>query len=281
MEEKKQYKKKGYLNTNFQFFHIKDETEQTFDYHFHEFDKIVFFYSGNVTYLIEGKSYRLEPGDMLLVHHHDIHKPVITKGSVYERVVFYIRPEFIKMYHDEKQDLSKCFQITRKKKHHLIRLEKQARERMTRIVEELEEAILGDEFAKDLYSNTLFTQFMIHLNRLVINDQVEDSNTSVVYDKKMEQLLSYINENLKNELSVEHLANLSYYSKYYLMHKFKDVTGYTLYNYIQKKRLLLASELIRQGMPVTKAAYECGFQDYSTFLRAFKKMFHMSPSDIH
>ena len=152
---------------------------------------------------------------------------------------------------------------------------------MTRIVEELEEAILGDEFAKDLYSNTLFTQFMIHLNRLVINDQVEDSNTSVVYDKKMEQLLSYINENLKNELSVEHLANLSYYSKYYLMHKFKDVTGYTLYNYIQKKRLLLASELIRQGMPVTKAAYECGFQDYSTFLRAFKKMFHMSPSDIH
>ena len=63
------------------------------------------------------------------------------------------------------------------------------------------------------------------------------------------------------------------------MRKFKEETGYTLHNYIVNKRLLMARTLISEGMPVTKAAKESGFTEYSTFSRAYRKQFKAAPSE--
>ena len=76
------------------------------------------------------------------------------------------------------------------------------------------------------------------------------------------------------------LSKTFFLSRYYLMHRFKDVTGYTLHQYISQKRLLLAGELIRGGTPVMKAAEMAGYSEYSTFLRAFQNTFHMSPKEF-
>ena len=57
------------------------------------------------------------------------------------------------------------------------------------------------------------------------------------------------------------------------MRKFKEDTKMTLHNYILQKRLLYARDLIQNETPITKASIECGFNDYSSFLRAFKKHF--------
>ena len=97
---------------------------------------------------------------------------------------------------------------------------------------------------------------------------------------KMEEVLKYIAGHLKEELSVDILARQFFISRYYLMHRFKEVTGYTLHQYISQKRLLWAAELIRQGVPVMKAAEQVGFSEYSTLLRAFQKTFHMSPREF-
>ena len=61
---------------------------------------------------------------------------------------------------------------------------------------------------------------------------------------------------------------------------FKAVTGYKVHQYISQKRLLRAGELIRAGVPVMKAAEQAGFEEYSTFLRAFRGTFHMSPREF-
>lgn len=61
------------------------------------------------------------------------------------------------------------------------------------------------------------------------------------------------------------------------MRKFKEDTKMTLHNYIFQKRLLYARDLIQNGTPITKASIECGFNDYSSFLRAFRKHFKCSP----
>ena len=64
------------------------------------------------------------------------------------------------------------------------------------------------------------------------------------------------------------------------MHKFKKETGYTLHNYILSKRLFKAKELIKSGTPITTASMQCGFNDYSSFLRSFKKTFNCSPREL-
>ena len=64
--------KRGYLLEEYRLFHLKETRARRFSYHYHEFDKVVVFLSGQVTYTVEGRAYFLSPGDLLLVpHHHD------------------------------------------------------------------------------------------------------------------------------------------------------------------------------------------------------------------
>ena len=58
-----QYEKTGYLHSNFKMFHLIDSERKDFSYHYHDFNKILIFLSGDVTYSIEGRSYDLEPND--------------------------------------------------------------------------------------------------------------------------------------------------------------------------------------------------------------------------
>lgn len=103
----------------------------------------------------------------------------------------------------------------------------------------------------------------------------------IQYDSRIEELLSYIKQNLESELSVESLAKKFYLNRYYLMHLFKQETGYTLHSYIQKKRVIKAAELIKQGMQAGEVYMLCGFGDYSSFVRAFKKEFQLSPKKYY
>ena len=51
------YEKRGYLNSDFRLFHLTDTKKQDFEYHYHDFDKIIIFIRGRVTYRIEGQAY--------------------------------------------------------------------------------------------------------------------------------------------------------------------------------------------------------------------------------
>ena len=86
------------------------------------------------------------------------------------------------------------------------------------------------------------------------------------------------NRNLSENLSIDHLAERFFFSKYHMMRKFKKETGYTIHTYFISKRLLHARSLIAQGTPVMKAAMQSGFQDYTAFVRAYKKQFGTVPT---
>ena len=62
-----EYKKVGYLTTDFKMFHLKDEEMRSFHYHYHDFHKILILLNGDVTYCIEGRSYDLKKNDIVLV----------------------------------------------------------------------------------------------------------------------------------------------------------------------------------------------------------------------
>ncbi|MDP4091711.1 MAG: AraC family ligand binding domain-containing protein, partial [Bacillota bacterium] len=74
--------KKGYLNNDFRVFHLKDQKDMDFEFHYHDFYKIIIFISGKVTYLIEGKAYELMPFDILFINKNDIHKSVIAGSEI-------------------------------------------------------------------------------------------------------------------------------------------------------------------------------------------------------
>lgn len=148
------------------------------------------------------------------------------------------------------------------------------------IIQSLKLSLNSTDFGNKLLSNSLFIQLLIYLNRVHLGNIYLNDNNALKYDKQIEIILKHINSNLCTDLSIEFLSQKFYISKYYLMHKFKIETGYTLHNYVLQKRLLMAKDLIKNGTPITKTYIQCGFNDYSSFFRSFKNMFHKSPSDF-
>ena len=81
-------------------------------------------------------------------------------------------------------------------------------------------------------------------------------------------------------MSVSSLAQRFFLDKNTMTRQFKRIIGMTPGDYIRRKRLENARELIRQGYSVQQAGYSSGFTDYSAFFRAFRQYYEMSPSEL-
>lgn len=281
MLDRSEVGKRGYLNEDFRLFHLKDSRAQKLEYHYHEFDKLILLLGGKVTYVVEGVTYFLKPWDVLLVQHNMIHKPTIDPLEPYERVVIWLGREWLEKRSDPGEALDTCFHTARERGFHLLRTDGGRRLQYMQSIQQLEEALRSDEFGAGRLADTLCQQLLIAVNRDILRSHTAvEAPDSYRVDLKMEEILKYITSHLEEELSVDALAKRFYLSRYYLMHRFKAVTGYTVHQYISQKRLLRAGELIRSGVPVMKAAEQAGFSEYSTFLRAFQNTFHMSPREF-
>ena len=281
MPDRKEINKRGYLKEDFRLFHLKDSRAQKVDYHYHAFDKLILLLGGKVTYVVEGVTYFLQPWDLLLVGHDLIHRPIIDPAEPYERVVIWLGREWLRSRSDPGEGLDTCFETARQRGFHLLRFGAERRLQYMQLFQQLEEALRSGEFGAARLADTLCQQLLIAVNRDILRDRTaQEQRDSYRVDPKMDEVLHYIAEHLTEALSVDILAGKFYLSRYYLMHRFKAVTGYTVHQYITQKRLLRAGELIRTGMPVMKAAEQAGFSEYSTFLRAFQNTFHMSPREF-
>lgn len=264
--------RRGYLLEDFRLFHLKETRAQTFSYHYHEFDKVVLFLSGEVTYTVEGRAYFLTPGDLLLVPHHHIHQPDIG-GATYERRILWLTPEFLRRY-----DLDLCFRQADETGFHLVRPRDPGV--AAALLERMESAREEGQFAAELLVRTCCIQFLIELNRAALHNQAPQTGDVFASDRRIQQVMAYINANLTRELTVDALAAACYLSPSWLMHRFKAVTGCTVHQYVLQKRLIAASDAIRSGTGVMQAAREAGFRDYSAFLRSFRAAYHTSPKSL-
>lgn len=277
MEENKSLNiKRGYLKTDFQIFYLKDKKDISFEFHYHNFNKIVIFIDGDVTYLIEGKSYKLKPWDILLINNNDIHKAVITPHKTYERIIMWINLDFLTKYNNN-CNLMSCFELASEQGFNLLRLKDNWIEIIKKILLDLKDTFKNKDLGYETLRIGLLLQFLVYINRLFLKQKNIKELQDIKYDESINNILNYINEHLDQNLSINFLSSKFYVSKYYLMHRFKKQTGYTIHSYILQKRLIMSNLLIKEGKSITNACIQSGFGDYSNFIRAFKKMFGVSP----
>ena len=103
---------------------------------------------------------------------------------------------------------------------------------------------------------------------------MRDKSESVV-----SAVLNYINNHYNEDLSLDLLANKYFISKYHLSREFNRLVGTSVYRYIVQKRLVIAKQLMSEGVPSTTVYQQCGFGDYSNFYRAFKAEYQISPKE--
>lgn len=273
--EQQTYEKRGYLREDFRLFHLSGAMDEPVDWHYHTFHKIILFLSGRAAYGIEGKSYPLESGDLIVVPSGCIHRPELAPGAPYERVIVYISPEFLRASGTPGCDLESCFTQARMQFRFVLR-PGAGRRSFTAALSALEQEQGGQHFGSELMARALFLQFLIGVSRGMAENRLEYVSSSAC-DEKIVAILQYLSLHLTEELRIDDLAARFYISKYHMMRRFKEETGYTIHNYVVTKRLMLAREKIADGMPVGEACYACGFREYSAFARAYKKQFSVSP----
>ncbi len=277
MPEQK-YVRTGYLNSDFEIFRITDSRKKEFSFHYHDFHKVLIFLGGNVSYTIEGRQYELEPYDIILVRAGKIHRPVIHDESSYERIIAYISDSFFDNYRDRDTDLSECFDLGDDRHSDLIRLKNISASPLFGCINSLSAAFDNKDYAAQLLRKVRFIEFMILLDRSVMNEEMIFTEASV-QNRTVQKILDYINMNLNDDINIDSISGELYLNRSYVMHLFKKTTGCTIGNYITGKRLFQAKKLICDGMPVTEACYRSGFKNYSDFYHAFRKKYEFLPKD--
>lgn len=263
----------------FEFYHYLDNTPPKVEFHQHPFYELFFFLGGNVNYTIEGKTYKLRPGDILLTNSLDIHRPEILPGKPYERIVVWLEDRLFDYLRADGEDLAVCFADAARKDYRHIRPSHSQFIRMRTLCNQISQAQNSPALGSKTLVYAYLFEFLVEVCRCYF-DTPAPLREDVTESDKINRILGYINENISLNLSLDDIANRFYISKFYLSRQFKRFTGMGIYQYIIKKRVTISRDLLRSGTSVTDACHECGFNDYSNYLKAFKREFDQNPSEF-
>ena len=268
-------------NKSFELSHNRDVSPINIVLHSHDFYELYFFVGGKAVYSVENLHYNLVPGDIMLVNANVLHQlDVENKNIVYERIVLWINPKYMKKISTKESDLANCFVKANQNKSFLVRdfnLSEKVRSSLLKI-ENLENQ---KSFGTDIEKEILIKNLLIDVNRFFASEKFDARATNARYAKHASEIVTntmkYIEKNLQNELTLDEISRNVYMSKFYLSRIFREETKTTIHQYITKKRLIYSKSLIEKNIPIKELYEQCGFKDQSSFFRSFKAEFGITP----
>lgn len=266
-------------SSEFELQYKRDEDLAKVGLHHHDFFEIFYLISGNVTYTIEGRLYRVLPGDLLLISPMELHQVTIQPDEGgYERFVLWVSEECVRRLGAGKADLTRALDPAEDGYVNQLRLGSGA-EDIRLLLTELYTESHSDRFGSSLLCDGLLTRLLISINRFE-SETTSDARRKGQQSDIVAAVIEYIGDHYAESLSLDDLAERFYISKYHLSHEFSRQTGSGVYRYIQKKRLLIARARMAQGEKPTEVSTACGFRDYGGFYRAFRAEYGISPREF-
>lgn len=260
--------------------HFEVDVLSSIQPHVHRFYEVIFVVQGNnINYIIDTQRYQLQQGDMFFIPPGHIHHPLLASENKqpYKRYVLWLEADFFHRVCSVFPSVGYLFSKCEKKKDYLLR---------SRESEYLNLLEAFKSLCKEEKRQHYGWEAQTAINAYAIMNQLSrayhDHSLTIVNpmpQTKFDTAITYINQNLDQQLTLESVAQHIYVSKSTLSHLFRDNLGISVYQYIQKKRLLKAKLLILEGESMSSICEKCGFADYPTFYRAFKKMYLISPNE--
>jgi AraC-like DNA-binding protein len=238
-----------------------DPEVKKFDLHVHDPYEIFCFVSGQASYLVEGRKYTLSPGTLMLMRSTEAHTLVRPQG-VYERYVIH--------FHADAADIPSVL---------LAPFDaREIGERNRYRPSEFSGLDTIDFFRRMERSCTEYPHHSVVLSGLIsllcaIGEAFpqKESRGTAADDAVGREMLRFVNANLTEDISLCDVASVVHLSNTQVNRVFKRLTGTTVYDYVLSKRLTMAEGLIEGGEGAMEASRRCGFKDYSSFYRLYKK----------
>jgi len=142
-----------------------------------------------------------------------------------------------------------------------------------------EEAKSNRPWRNESISN-LIISLAINISRIFATEETQNLSLNNSQYEMVCKAMTYIKDNIQNDLSRDAIAKNLYISPSYLSHIFKEYSGVCLQDYILRARIKNAAELIKKGKKPIDAGFESGFLSSSGFYRAFHEIMGQSPRDF-
>ena len=256
------------LSRDFEIYYYNEPASEKVSIHSHDYYEFYFFLEGDVSIWIEGEQYPLKYGDMVLIPPGIKHMAMVHGNEIpYRRFVFWISVE----YCNQLMEVSSSYGYLIF--HNDLITFNTIQYRIFQLIEEIKSERFGKEAKVSLCVNDLVLQ----LNRIVYEQQNPKSEKEE--QNLYQNIIYYIDDHLDEELSLEQLAGQFFVSKYHIAHIFKEQMGLSVHQYILKKRMQASKAAILGETSITDVYTMFGFKDYSSFYRAFKKEFGVSPKE--
>lgn len=253
--------------------------EKAMDMHIHDCYELYYSISGGKQFLIDNCLYSIAPGDLFIINQYESHKLTQIDDMVHERIVLSIHPDYAKKLSTPETDLDYCFSNRNENFQHKISLNKEQQKRFLYYVNKITSA---DGFAHDIIEQAAFMELLVMINSIAAGAQrdrepLPEVLTTYKYNHQVDDILSYINRNISNDITIEQIAGAFFLSESYICRIFKAATGTTIGKYITARRISIAKALLNEGVSVSEAFERSGFTDYSNFFKAFTKAVGVSP----
>jgi AraC-like DNA-binding protein len=234
--------------------------------HTHAHYEILYVFTGDVEFYVEGYKYPLLPESLLLTPATNFHGWKPRSRHLYHRVAVLFMPELLDQ--SEQNFFLKLFSTG-------------ARfftDTSSRSIGLFIEALLGcvdmEQPLQEIALKGRLVSLLSEISLLQSNHVKQPASE----DKRVHEVLKYLGEHLVERLSLEEVSHRFGISKNYLNILFRQATGTTVNQYIRAKRLALARQGMINGYGAEEAAHKAGFNDYSNFFKAYKAFFGNMPS---
>ena len=232
--------------------------------------------TGNIK--IEGNSYELKNGDIVILNYNELHC-VDIRGEDCERITLYLNESIYRNYDEAVSALLNVFHKRKQGQRNLIPSVLAKEHGLDLLIEEILRYCAQQDPVSELVAFGRITELLSELNRTVFTQKGAE-DTMRTNDPVVDQVIKYVGLHFAEEITCDKIAESMHLNKYYLGRTFKKTVGITLWNYIINRRLLNFNDLIRQGHAAEEAAYLSGFRNYSNFYRLYKSRVGMSPQEF-
>lgn len=240
--------------------------------HAHRYYELAMVISGECVHTYKGSSRPVIPGDVFLIAPDEEHSYTANLP-----IELYICQFHMEDLDDELVQILKEYQGS--SQHEIIHLDETAMKDAAYLMEKMlrEQRISGEDHR--IVKKACLEMILVTLQR--VEKQVREQGISEMLDEKrsrIQNVIDYMNDHIQEKIETNKLAEISCWSEGHFRAVFKDVTGFSPVEYLNRLRIVTAiSYMQKSGASVSEAADRVGFHDHAYFSRVFSNVVGCSP----
>lgn len=239
-------------------------------FHSHSFYEFHFIGDGYVRRYTENAVCDMEPGCISIMppqlFHRVTQEHAKTSSILYRRILLYVSVNFMHFLETDQFKIARIFDDFGHPGDRYLQLNREEMSTFYRPLQQIVRIDRDDEPMQHLQNRAQIMLLLTRLAEYIANNRFStwSEEPSLVY-----KVITYINANLSENLSLDSLAARFFVSKFYLAHRFKEYTQLSLHQYVLIRRMIYAQSLLRSGESPTTVAKLCGYREYSSFYKVF------------